>query len=148
MPLPAELTVHPDRNMIEFRDEEHDGYDPDFATSPREGNLQSNTYQACLYTIPTLEPVTLHFTTAVPGTDPVGRAMLGMPSGNLIVSEVARGAHGPYPLPDGPGLYEIRAYPHPGTTATPIVGDDSAGAEHYVVTVHRSGDWHDDEGED
>jgi hypothetical protein len=28
---------------LEFRDEEHHGYDPDFAVSPRHGNLQSNT---------------------------------------------------------------------------------------------------------
>jgi hypothetical protein len=57
---------------------------------------------------------------------------------------VTRGAHGPYPLPDGPGLYEIRAYPHDDTTASPIVDDQPTGAEHYIVTINRTADWHDD----
>jgi hypothetical protein len=74
---------------------------------------------------------------------------MGMPSGMLIVSEVTRGAHGPYPLPDGPGLCEIRVYPHRDTTAIPIVTDARTGAEHYIVTINRTADWHDeDDGED
>lgn len=145
MPLPAELTVHPDRNMIEFRDEEHDGYDPDFASSPRHGNLQSNTYQACLYTIQTLEPVTLHFAAAAPGDPSIGHASVAMPTGMLVVSEVTRGTHGPFPLDDGPGLYEIRIYPHSDTTATPLIGDREEGAEHYIVTVHRTAGWTDED---
>ncbi|MFI5593646.1 hypothetical protein ACIA5G_52080 [Amycolatopsis sp. NPDC051758] len=145
MQLPAKLSVHPDRNMIVFRDDEHDGYDPDFAASPRHGNLQSNTYQACLYTIQTLEPVTLHFTAAAPDHDAVGQATVGMPTGVLVVSEVTRGAHGPYSLPDGPGVYEICAYRHRGTTASPIVGDGIASGEHYVITVQRTADWHDED---
>ena len=56
----------------------------------------------------------------------------------LVISEVTRGAHGPFPLADGPGLYEIHTYPHPNSTATARVDDHEAGAEHYIVTLHRT----------
>ncbi|MEV7099635.1 hypothetical protein AB0M80_43105 [Amycolatopsis sp. NPDC051045] len=51
----------------------------------------------------------------------------------------------PCPLADGLGLYEIRAVCISCTAVIPVVNDDPAGAEHYVVTVHRSGDWHDED---
>jgi hypothetical protein len=141
--LPDELVVYPDRGMIGFYGDHVDTFDPALASRSRNGVLLANDHECYLHTEQSLEPVTLHFTTGAPSSTPLGTALLEVPTGGLIVSEITRGAHGPFELSAGPGIYRLRvdACQAGGqSTAPALTSAGERGTERYWVTVEKTAD--------
>ncbi|WP_162834564.1 hypothetical protein [Amycolatopsis circi] len=107
-PLPASLEVYPDYGMIGIYGSQFEVLDFPASADPA-AVVVATEYAAYLRTGQTLDPVTLHFGTAdaPAGLDALGTVTIELPVDDVLVSQITGGAHGPYTLPEGPGIYRM-----------------------------------------
>ncbi|MFD2415538.1 hypothetical protein [Amycolatopsis pigmentata] len=90
--------------------------------------------------------------------DELGTATLDVPTGAVIISEITKGAHGPFTLPNGPGVYQLRILgtettrhgtadrvaaivaDNPTTAAITTALETVHGREQYWIDLHRTGE--------
>ncbi|MFD4256036.1 hypothetical protein ACFWQL_40455 [Amycolatopsis thermoflava] len=140
--LPETLSVRPDRGLIGLYGEQVDVFDYELVGTRTSEVLVSNDYEAYIRIPDTLDPVRLHFGTGdTDETVLLGRAEIEVPTGELVVSEITRGVHGPFELPDGPGIYALTVEA-PADRATGAAPDD------LWLRLERTGDPTREEDED
>ncbi|MFD2422411.1 hypothetical protein [Amycolatopsis pigmentata] len=166
--LPNAITVKADRKLIGIYGEQVDVFAQDFAAMSRDGILTGNDYECYLHTAQDLAAITLHFTTPPEETqvDDLGTATLEFPTGAIVISEITAGAHGPFTLPDGPGIYQLHIFgakstrqetadrvdtiirENPTVDAIRAALEPLDGREQYWINLRRTGDSTDDEEDD
>ncbi|MFI5611855.1 hypothetical protein [Amycolatopsis sp. NPDC051903] len=107
-PLPSSLDVHPDRGMVGFRDSQVDVFDEPGAGEPRAA-VVSNGFVTYLGTDSKLDVVSLRFAAAPEPRLTLGSVSVEPPTGEVVISEITRGVHGPYVVPERAGSYRLTA---------------------------------------
>ncbi|WIV52997.1 hypothetical protein [Amycolatopsis nalaikhensis] len=139
-PLPPSIDVHPDHGMIGIHGGQVDTFDHTLFTDPH-AVLVANDYEAYLRTGDHPTSITLHFTDTAPlDAEQLGRTTIELPTDDLIISEITLGAHGPFVLPAGAGIYNL--------TVSAVVGSESTTRQAYWLALERTGDPTPDDGDD
>lgn len=161
MPSTSFVTVQTaaDRGVVSLHGDQLDVFDASALTGDADAPVTGNDLEVCLRVAQPLAKITIScVSTTMTTAAMIGETTLDLPTGQLIVSAGTLGAQGPFPLPDGPGLYRVRVYTDIATrdeiaaAVTEIVAsspDVTAitsrvrplhGRETYVVEFSRLGD--------
>jgi hypothetical protein len=111
MPPTSFVTVQTqsDRGIVSLHGDQLDIFDASALAGDADALVTGNDLEMCLRVAQPLAKITISCVSAMPAAAAmIGEATLDLPTGRLIVSAGTLGAQGPFPVPDGPGLYRVR----------------------------------------